>query len=98
MSGGEIQRAELFANVDTLMEWKKNFSHKQTELIAWQSQVGSSIKQLEESMETILKGCTTLVETNELMTTRLDESSKRIDIANKRIRRAEEAIERLTPR
>ena len=77
MSAGEIQRAQLFADVDELLAWKKTFELKQVELLEWQ--------------ETMLKGCATLVETNELMTTRLDDMSIRIDIANKRLRNLENA-------
>lgn len=95
---GAQQRAELFANVDELMAWKKGFELKQRELIAWQAMVMETITELRNSSETILKGCGVLMETQELMTNRLDSANERIDIANKRIRRLEEAVERLTPR
>ena len=95
---GAQQRAELFANVDELMAWKKAFEMKQAELIAWQAAVMSSIHELRESAETILKGCGVLVECDELMTQRLDNASERIDhaanridVVNKRLRLLEEA-------
>jgi hypothetical protein len=92
MSGpGEIQRAELFANVDELMAWKKAFELKQPELIEWQLHIENEIK-------TTIQGCLTLVETDSALMVRMDELSKRIDIVNKRLRHIEEAVERLTPR
>ena len=48
---GEIERAQLFANVDELMEWKKTFEHKQRELIAWMASVDERIVQLNERID-----------------------------------------------
>ena len=95
---GAQQRAELFANVDELMAWKKAFEMKQAELISWQAMVMSAVQELKDSAETILKGCNVLVECDELMTQRLDNAaeridhaSNRIDVVNKRLRLLEEA-------
>jgi len=88
---GEIQRAELFANVDELMAWKKSFELKQNELMNWQRPVENEIK-------TTLAGCMVLVETGSALGVMMDGISYRIDIVNKRLRRIEEAVERLNPR
>lgn len=61
---GEIQRAQLFADVDELMAWKKGFELKQAELIAWQ--------------ETMTKGCNVLVECDTVLGDRLDIVNKRL--------------------
>lgn len=99
MSGpGEIQRAELFANVDELMEWKKSFELKQTQLMEWQKKVMTlfglvqdEVIALKEELATTIQGCGVLVECDTKI-------SDRIDIVNKRIRHLEEAVGRLTPR
>jgi len=82
---GAQQRAELFANVDELMAWKKCFEMKQAELITWQAMVMSSVQELKDSADTILKGCHVLMECDELMTQRLDTAAERIDAASNRI-------------
>jgi len=81
---GEIQRAQLFADVDELLAWKKSFDHKHRELLQWQAGIVEEIK-------TTIKGCHTLIATD----TKLGE---RIDIVNKRLRHLEQAVERLNPR
>lgn len=85
MSGpGEIQRAELFANVDELMEWKKGFDLKQSQMITWQKKVMDELMELNESMKTTLQGCNVLIETDSAL-------AERIDIVNKRLRSLENA-------
>lgn len=95
---GAIQRAELFANVDELMAWKKSFNLRQAEEIAWKAMVMDKFMELNESDKTIIQGCITMMETDTVLSERCDELSARIDIANKRIRRLEQAVERLIPR
>jgi len=90
-SPGAIARAELFSNVDELMEWKKTFDLKQRQMIEWQKKVMDSLMELNESMKTTLEGCNVLVQTD-------TELGNRIDIVNKRLRRIEEAVARLNPR
>ena len=92
MSGpGEIQRAELFANVDELMEWKKSFELKQTQLMEWQKKVMDEVLAIKEELKVTIQGCGVLVQCDTKI-------SDRIDIVNKRIRHLEEAVGRLTPR
>lgn len=84
MSAGEVQRAELFANVDELMSWKKSFEHKQREMLAWQAKIENEIAKT-------IEGCMVLIATDTTL-------SDRIDIVNKRLRHLEKAVERLNPR
>lgn len=93
---GEQQRAELFANVDELMEWKKSFQLKQSELIAWQAMVMQKIAELQQALATTLEGCSVLIETDKTIGERVDEEARRTDIVNKRLRRLEDAVKRLT--
>jgi exonuclease VII small subunit len=81
---GAVQRAELFANVDELMAWKKSFEMKQRELIEWQDQLTEKVAQLEESLNTTLRGCNLLVDADTVI-------DKRLDIVNKRLRQLENA-------
>lgn len=83
MAGGEIQRAQLFADVDELIEWKKAFMLKQGQLIEWQLKVQRDIKDLEERLKTTLRGCQVLMRTDEVL-------GNRLDIVNKRLRKLEE--------
>ena len=85
MGAGEVQRAELFANVDELMAWKKSFELKQSELIAWQLHIENEIK-------TTIQGCMVLMETDTLLSDRCAQIDKRIDIVNIRLRKLEDAI------
>lgn len=52
---GAQQRAELFANVDELMAWKKSFDAKQRELLEWQAGVEDAIKKLNERIDMVNK-------------------------------------------
>ena len=79
---GAQQRAELFANVDELMEWKKTFMHQQGQLIEWQLKTQRDIKQLQNELVTTIKGCNVLVDTDTTL-------GDRLDIANKRLRKLE---------
>lgn len=79
---GAQQRAELFANVDELMEWKKTFMHQQGQLIEWQLKVQRDIKEVEERIKTTIRGCEVLLRTDTLL-------ADRIDIVNKRLRKLE---------
>lgn len=92
---GAIQRAELFANVDELMQWKRSFERKQVEMIQWQAMVMESIQSLRDSLETTLKGCSVLVECDTTLGDRIDNLSTRIDIANKRLRKLETLTKKL---
>ncbi len=92
---GEIQRAELFRNVDELLAWQKTFELKQAELIAWQHGIQKSIAELRASLTTTLEGCQILMETDTLLSGRCDELDRRIDIVNKRLRRIEDAVKQL---
>jgi hypothetical protein len=74
--GGEIQRAELFANVDELLAWKKSFDKKQAEMIAWMAKV-------ERNLENIISGCHKLCDGEEIL-------GNRMDMINKRLRQLEE--------
>lgn len=92
---GAQQRAELFANVDELMAWKKSFDRKQIEMIQWQAMVLEKIVECHESDKTIIAGCMTMMETDTMLSDRCDEISRRIDIVNKRLRRLEDAVKEL---
>ena len=98
-TNGAVQRAELFANVDELMAWKKSFDRKQIEMIQWQAMILDKIMELHESDKTIIQGCMTMMETDTMISEstglRCDELSKRIDIVNKRLRRLEDAVKEL---
>lgn len=87
-TNGAIQRAELFANVDELMAWKKSFELKQIELIQWQTMVMQQIAELKKELETTLKGCHVLVECDSLI-------NGRIDIYNKRLRVLETKVKKI---
>jgi hypothetical protein len=86
---GEIQRAQLFADVDELLAWKKAFNLKQAELIAWQAMVMNAIQEMQSAGKTTLEGCGILMETDTVLGDRIDDAWARIDIVNKRLRKLE---------
>lgn len=47
---GEVQRANLFADVDELMEWKRSFQIKQDELVTWQALVTENLQIMRERL------------------------------------------------
>ena len=88
---GTQERAELVANVDELMDWKRLFEHKQIEMIKWQTGVMTDAIEVRKSLQTVIQGCTAMMECDMELGKRLDVMSERIDIANKRIRVLENA-------
>lgn len=88
---GEIERAKLFADVDELIAWKRQFELKQAEEIVWKANVEIELKQLKEDVVRILEGCGILMETDTTISQRIDDAWKRIDIVNMRLRKLEQA-------
>jgi len=86
----EIQRAQLFRDVDELIAWKKTFELRQTELITWQASVMASITDLQQASKNTLEGCRLLIETDTSISQRIDDAWKRIDIVNIRLRKLED--------
>ena len=88
---GTVERAQLVASVDQLLEWQKGFSVKQVELIKWQTMVMTDAIEIRKSMQNMLDGLTKMMEIDTELSKRIDILSERVDIVNKRLRKLEEA-------
>lgn len=83
---------KLVKDVDEILIWKKSFDMKQAEMIRWMASVDQRIEALQKDLETTLKGCNILMETDTALGQQIDNQKERINIVNKRLRKIENAV------
>jgi LPS O-antigen subunit length determinant protein (WzzB/FepE family) len=88
MNPKAIERAQMVSTIDDLKDFKKAMQLRNMELIKFEAQTAKDIAN-------VIDGCMRMIETDTLISDRVDHVSDRIDIVNKRLRKLEKAMDQV---